>query len=195
MMNHVSAKAAPAAKIVPMETAQATTQTAPSLIDEKKLLDTARRLAESYLSGKSLVECAIAQGCDVGDVRFLLRISGVPVRRNQWYADSVKKQVINEYVNSDKPIRCIAAECGVSTATVYKWARNENVYRRTALGWPRYLSYQESVNQHSPSAPASPTLPELHDQTGEALISMQKMFAELTNRMAEMEKLLGAEKK
>lgn len=40
-----------------------------------------------------------------------------------------------------------------------------------------------------------PTLPELHDQTGEALSAMQKMFSELTNRLSEMEKLLGAEKK
>lgn len=240
MINFVSAESTPAAKIMPMKSAQAASQTAPSLIDEKKLLDTARRLAELYLSGKSVRECAKETAAEAGAVRYMLECSGI---KRRTVAEGValrhagvRDQVVRDYLAGESNFSILARKYGVHPSTVSGWlaglgvraslskdqdyeARLERAvydYQHTSkttyeimrehhvsgdslykrLHWDGIPLRSATNPQNCPTpAPASPTLPELHDQTGEALSAMQKMFSELTNRLSEMEKLLGAEKK
>lgn len=130
MMNHVSAKAAPAAKIVPMETAQATTQTA-SLIDEKKLLDTARRLAELYLSGKPQVECAKILGLDHNAIKQILVSSGVRLRSQHETLSlrkgGIRQKALAECARGGKTLREIAREYRVDETTLRGWLFQEGM--------------------------------------------------------------------
>ena len=84
-------------------------------------------------------------------------------------------------------VKAILYETGATKDAMYEYLLRE--------GMPLRGSGNTKGRNCPAPAPASPTLPELHDQTGEALSAMQKMFSELTNRLSEMEKLLGAEKK
>lgn len=243
MMNRVSAESAPAAKIMPMKNAQPTAQTPPSLIDEQKLLDTARRLAELYLSGKPQVECAKILGLDHNAIKQILVSSGVRLRSQHETLSlrkgGIRQKALAECARGGKTLREIAREYRVDETTLRGWLfqegmdtpeqlRKKQAKEKARLAAHEYVNTDKSImailyetgatkdamyeyllregmplrgsgntkGRNCPApAPASPTLPELHDQTGEALSAMQKMFSELTNRLSEMEKLLGAEKK